>query len=68
MKTPYHSTIRRFTTQYDPRHVEAYMRCECGTLDHLTEEDFAAQVAMAAMCIKEGGRDMAERIAKSYGF
>ena len=44
------------------------MRSEHSTLDHLSPARFAAEVAMAVMCIEEGGIILAEKIAKSFGF
>lgn len=68
MTTPYADQIKRIAPTFDPRHVEAFMRSEHGTLDHLSPDRFAAEVAMACFCIKDGGQDLAERLAKSYGF
>lgn len=51
----------------DPRHIEAYMRVEHSTLDGLSPRQFAAEVVLARKCIREGGKDMAERIAQSFG-
>ncbi len=65
--TAYAHQIVQLTNQ-DPRWVEAYMRVEHSTLDHLTPARFAAEVRMAVACIEEGGEDMAERIAQSYGY
>lgn len=66
--TIYEELIREFAPGRDPRHVEAYMRCQHPTLDHLTREAFAAEVTMAVLCIEEGGPEMAELVAKSQGF
>lgn len=51
----------------DPRHVEAYLRCEHGTLDRLTPARFAAEVALALDCVAYGGAVGAEALARSYG-
>lgn len=51
----------------DPRHVEAYMRVGYGTLDHLSREKFAREVAIAVECVDEGGLQEAEDLAQSYG-
>lgn len=51
----------------DPRHVEAYMRVEHSTLDRLSPRQFAAEVVLARECVREGGIDMAERVACSFG-
>ena len=66
--TPYTDFIHSVSPGYDPRHVEAYMRVEHPTLDALPPSQFRREVRLACMCVDEGGLDMAERIAKSYGF
>lgn len=67
MLSPYTPAILELAPSQDPRHVEAYMRVEHSTLDHLSPERFAAEVAVAVMCVTEGGEEMAERIAQSFG-
>ena len=62
----YASTITPLAPSHDPRHVEAYMRCLHGMLDHLSPGEFEAEVAVAVRCIVIGGPDMAERLAWSY--
>lgn len=52
--------------EVDPRHVEAYMRLEHGTLDALSREQWAAEVAIAVALINEDPAG-AERLAESYG-
>lgn len=52
---------------YDPRHIEALMRLQYSTLDHLTRDDFRREVALCKMCIDEMGKVAAEQTAKSYG-
>jgi hypothetical protein len=63
----YQAKIKRHYPDSDPRHVEAYMRLEHGTLDHLTPKQFRTAAALAITCIIEGGIDAAEKLAKSYG-
>lgn len=53
--------------EYDPRHIEAFMRIQYGTLDHLTRDDFKREVALCKQCIDECGKDDAEKYAKSLG-
>lgn len=53
--------------EIDPRHVEGYMRLEHSTLDGLTVYQFRKEVFISIACIKEGGLDMAESNAKSFG-
>jgi hypothetical protein len=63
----YRTIITQIAPSYDPRHIEAHMRSELGTLDHLSSERFAAEVTAAVMCIEAGGAEMAEKLAQSYG-
>lgn len=67
MKTPYTDIIRKIAPAHDPRHIEAYMRSEHSTLDHLSPQAFRSEVRMAVACIREGGAEMAERVALSFG-
>ena len=53
--------------EIDPRHVEGYMRLEHSTLDGLSSAQFKKEVFISIACIKEGGIDMAESNAKSFG-
>jgi hypothetical protein len=72
-KTPYYDRIAEILTRrgligrYDPRHIEAYIRCEYSTLDHLSKEKFYQEVTIGIQCIQEGGIDAAERAAQSFG-
>lgn len=67
MQTPYTAKIKEMAPGFDPRHVEAYMRSEHPTLDALSPRHFRSEVGIAVCCIVEGGLDMAERVAKSFG-
>lgn len=51
----------------DPRHIEAYMRLEYGTLDHLSAATFNREVATGAECVEVGGSVEAEALAASFG-
>lgn len=53
--------------KYEPRHIEAYMRLECGTLDGLSRERFNAEVEISRQCVDAGGVEDAEALAQSYG-
>jgi len=53
--------------RYDPRHVEAWMRLEHPTLDHLSREDFAHEVIWATRCIDRDGVAQSELLAGSLG-
>lgn len=68
MKTPYTDHIAALVGPgLDPRHVEAYMRIEHGTLDHLSPHAFEAEARVATECIALGGKAEAEALAASYG-
>ncbi|MHB8252925.1 MAG: hypothetical protein ACYDEV_04360 [Acidiferrobacter sp.] len=67
MSTPYENKILSMAEGYDPRHIEAYIRTEHTILSRLTPDEFAAEVQLAIECIQEGGVDLAERIAQSFG-
>jgi len=51
----------------DPRHVEAYMRLEYSTLDHLSRTAFVREVHIAVNCMVAAGRAASERLAQSFG-
>jgi hypothetical protein len=53
--------------EVDPSHVEAYMRCQYGTLDHLDRKTFNREVKIAVGCIDQTGTAEAESLAMSYG-
>lgn len=52
---------------FDPRHIEALMRLNHVTLNHLTRDDFREEIAICIACIKLGGVDAAEKTARSFG-
>ena len=54
-------------TGFDPRHIEAWMRLEYGTLDHISGNRWNSEVKMAIDCIREAGIDRSESLAHSYG-
>ena len=51
----------------DPRHAEAWMRLEHGTLDALSPEQFQREVEIALACIAAGPLADSEALANSYG-
>lgn len=68
----YQDTIRQELARLgrpdvDPRHVEAFMRLQYGTLDHLSRAEFRRETAIGVGCVDEGGEDGAESLAASYG-
>lgn len=62
----YQSLIRQSVPDCDPRHVEAYMRLEFSTLDHLSRDRFRDEAATAAECVR-ADLAQAESLARSYG-
>lgn len=54
-------------TSHDPALVEAWMRLEHGTLDHLTPAQFESEVCMANVCIAEASPAQNAALARSYG-
>ena len=64
---PITTALRTMGIAADPRHVEAYMRLEHGTLDSLCPSQFALEVTIAYSWIRMGGQDAAEALARSYG-
>lgn len=51
---------------YDPRHVEAYMRLAHSTLDGLSAEQFAREVGFAVHSVNFGGPELAELLAQTF--
>lgn len=51
----------------NPRHIEAYMRLEYASLDHLGLDGFKYETSVALECIEYDGTEKAERIARSLG-
>ena len=51
----------------DPRHVEAWMRSENGTLDRLSREEFDREVRVAVECSREARSELSDQLAASYG-
>ena len=52
---------------FTPRHIEAYMRCEHGTLDALSLPAFEDAIVDACECIAVGGVPAAEQLAVAMG-
>ena len=63
----YQTLIQSIAPDHDPRHIEAFMRLEYGTLDHLSPAKFRRECGIAADCIKQGGVNRAEDLAQSFG-
>lgn len=63
----YADTFRQLQPSHDPRHIEAYVRLQYSTLDHLDRATLALEAEIAAECVTVGGIEAAERLAQSYG-
>jgi hypothetical protein len=50
----------------EARHVEAYMRLELGTLDHLSRVEFDQVAAIGFECMK-ADPEASESLARSFG-
>jgi hypothetical protein len=62
----YQGRIRQLVPDCDPRHVEAVMRLDFGTLDQLGWERFAHEARHAAAAVL-ADPELAERTARSMG-
>jgi hypothetical protein len=69
MASPYQEIIREALTgrDYDPRHIEAFMRLQYGTLNHLSLDDFEREIEICIACIGLMGKESAEETARSFG-
>jgi hypothetical protein len=64
--TYYQKLIQTMDPTCNARHVEAFMRSEHGTLDHLPHETFLHEIQIAKACeIEMPG--LGEHLAQSYG-
>lgn len=63
----YAAIFKELQPNYDPRHIEGYVRLQYHTLNHLPRATLKREAAIAAACIDEAGLEVAERNAKSFG-
>jgi hypothetical protein len=63
----YAETFRKLQPKHDPRHIEAFVRLEYSTLNHLPLATLRREAKIAADCIDVGGMAAAEELALSYG-
>jgi hypothetical protein len=63
----YQTLIHQIAPAANPRHVEAWLRIEHGTLDHLSRDRFKEEVAIALECIAAATPEQSEQLAMSYG-
>ena len=61
----YADTFKKLQPDFDPRLIEAYVRLEYSTLDHLPLATLKREAKIAAQCITEGGIAAAEQLADS---
>lgn len=64
----YQDTIRRAlgNRDYDPRHIEAYLRLQHGTLDHLSTDQMRDEIEVCVLCVDADGEAAAESLADTY--
>lgn len=60
-------TRKGYVGMYDPRHIEAFMRLQYSTLDHLSKQIFNKEIELCRQCVNIGGSDNAEFCAQSFG-
>ena len=53
--------------QYNPAHIEAWMRLEAGTLDWMSKKRFEQEVEIARQCVDADGAEGSEKLAFSMG-
>lgn len=63
----YQKMIAPLAPGYDPNVIEAWMRVERGTLDHLSPEQFGQAVREAVLCAREAGPDQNKALLESMG-
>jgi hypothetical protein len=56
---------RQGKAEIDPRWVEAWMRLEYGTLDHLGGRTWTREVKVAAQCVEAATAEQNEELARS---
>jgi hypothetical protein len=56
---------RQGKPEIDPRWVEAWMRLEYGTLDHLGGRTWTREVKVAAQCVEAATAEQNEALARS---
>jgi len=66
---PYHNLIVGILAgrNFNPRHIEAYMRQELGVLSEISPAQFVQEVELAVQAIEEDGEEQSERFACSMG-
>ena len=52
---------------YDPRHIEAWIRMQHGSLSNVPPAYFEAEVRIARLCCDGASGEQSERLALSFG-
>lgn len=63
----YAEIFRKLQPEFPPHQVEAFVRLEHGTLDHMDMAALEREAVIAAECIRTAGPEMAEACAASLG-
>ena len=63
----YAEIFTKLQPEFDPRHIEAYVRLEYHTLSHLSQQVLRREANIAADCVRVGGVKAAEDCAQSFG-
>lgn len=68
----YQQTIREIAARLgrvgaDPRHIEAWIRVEHGTLDWMDLDRFSTEVEIAIGCMDHANKGLSESLARSFG-
>lgn len=63
----YADLFREFEPAHDPRLIEAWVRVEYPTLDHLSRDKLRRCAREAAACIEVAGPEESEAVAASFG-
>jgi hypothetical protein len=63
----YAATFRELQPNYDPRHIEAFVRLEYHTIGHLPLSTLKREAKIAAQCVDVAGVAESEEIARSFG-
>lgn len=51
----------------NPGEVEAWMRLQNSTLDHLSRAAFELEIEIAVVCIQKAGPERSRELARSFG-
>lgn len=63
----YQTIIHEIDPSVNPRHVEAWMRLQYGTLSHLSHEEVKVEIKIIKSVIAASDEGSSEALAQSYG-